>query len=81
MNMYKVMLKNNETSEQRTIPMNLDWHEASEFWWTEGNMACDCNRHDIFNDAQDDGIDCGDYKYTAICAILDTGERIALDDL
>lgn len=42
---YVATIVDNATGERREAPMDLEWHdEGSEFWWTEGNFGCDCNR-------------------------------------
>jgi hypothetical protein len=46
-----VYLKNTETGEEHLNKMDLDWHEASDFLWSEGNFACDCNRGNFFAEA------------------------------
>lgn len=38
--------------------------DTSEFWWSEGNMSCDCNRIHFIpwaTDTDRDGVGCGDY--------------------
>lgn len=41
-----------------------------EFWWTEGNFGCDCNRRDAFADASDeprpDADECSHHEYSVI---------------
>jgi hypothetical protein len=80
---YKVAIRRNKSGEVRIVEMGTDWHEASEFWWTEGNMGCDCNRHDVFQGAVDDEPDdfypCGHTEYTALYAEMPDGTRIKLD--
>src|SRR5688500_8732844 len=43
------------------------WIADDRFWWTEGNAACDCNRHDFFSDTigcdQDDDPACSHSRY------------------
>lgn len=41
---YEVKITDTATGEtvSRTYPG--EWDEGVEFWWTEGNMACDSNR-------------------------------------
>jgi hypothetical protein len=84
---YKVEIKNNETGEVRTRDMrDILWHEYSDWWWTEGNFGCDCNRHLEFERAAGtepdfDSAACGHEKYTAIKAILQDGTEILLDKI
>ncbi len=42
--MYTVAIRNNETGEIRMCAQDLERGAGSDFWWTDGNMACDCNR-------------------------------------
>ncbi|HEX9812083.1 MAG TPA: hypothetical protein VGA88_08365 [Burkholderiales bacterium] len=82
--MYKVLLRNNYTSEERWVNYDMPWDGGSVFLWTEGNYGCDCNRHLFFERAfgrepDDDEHVCGDEKYTAVCAELPDGKRHELD--
>ena len=74
---YTVHIKKNETGEIRIIPLDTEWHEISEWWWTEGNMACDCSRGDLFSRGD---YPCGSFAYTAIKAVFEDGTEIILDD-
>lgn len=94
--MYDVMIRDNSTGETRTCPMpELEWHESSMFWWTEGNFACDCNRGLEFaraggmTEAEIDALDeeadgrafpCGDSRYTAVKAVFGDGREIPIDE-
>jgi hypothetical protein len=81
---YDVEIRNNETGETRTYHNDLGWGEATEFIWTEGNYACDCNRH-LFFERSNGGTpdvmsgECGDSKYTVIEAIFPDGKRFKID--
>ena len=84
--MYKVLLRNNETGEERFVESTEEWGESSKYLWTEGNFQCDCNRHLIFEMAagvvpEDDECECGDERYTALYAELPDGTRYELDDM
>ena len=63
---YTVFLRNNKTEEVKEIPQDGEWEEGSEFWWTEGNMGCDCNRSILFGDATLENAECGDTRYTLV---------------
>lgn len=84
---YKILLRNNETQEERWHTEDgPDWDvEVSDFLWTEGNYACDCNRGTMFDraggekDVPWDRYPCGAVKYTAVCVELPDGTRIPLD--
>lgn len=46
---YSVWIKDRRTQEiVRYECPELAWEEGSEFWWSEGNFGCDCNRHLCF---------------------------------
>ena len=52
---YTVTMLDTETNEERSrdfVGENYQW-PRDEFWWTEGNMGCDCNRADFLD--VDDG--------------------------
>lgn len=89
---YRVLLRKNDTGEERWRVMDFDWSESDEFWWTEGNFGCDCNRAMEWARAGGPGPpddphwnnidrDCGDIAFTAICAELADGTIIKLDDV
>lgn len=74
---YFVTLKRNSDGEVRVHEEKQEWtfvslfsNEISDsyFWWTEGNMACDCNRALCFHkDAPDDwNFPCGDTEYSLV---------------
>lgn len=83
---YTVAIRNNATGEIRMQPEDLDWHEASLFWWTEGNFACDCNRgnewHRAGGVAEDDLPEsmCGDAKFSVLYAEFPNGSKITIDE-
>ncbi len=82
--MYIVLLKNNETGEERKIHHDEDWDDGSNYLWTEGNYSCDCNRHLFFERSigrrpDKEEMVCGDIKYTAVYAELPDGTRYVLD--
>lgn len=47
---YKILIKNNQTGETVDCSSKEDDsfferdEDSTEFWWSEGNMGCDCNR-------------------------------------
>ena len=44
MKKYTVILQKKATGEVSVTNHNGDSKEGAEFYWSEGNMACDCNR-------------------------------------
>lgn len=81
--MYKATIRNNTTKEIRVHEMDLEWHEASYFWWDEGNFSCDCNREWEFQRAGGEPVsddpECGDERYSVLYIDLEDGERIVID--
>lgn len=81
---YLILIRNNATGEERWRSCEFPWDDASEFWWTEGNMGCDCNLFAEFARAAgeepegDDWGRCGDVRYTPIRADVD-GRIVPLD--
>lgn len=86
---YKILLREVATGIERWTQSYL--YEWSEFWWMEGNMACDCNRRVEFARASDDprptddphlnkllGGECGDSAYQVLRAELADGTIIIL---
>lgn len=90
--MYKVAIRNNATGEVAIAEIGLDWKFPSEedsgdiFWWTEGNMGCDCNRELEWRRAKDEEIpddfdyECGDGRFSVLYAELPDGERVSIDE-
>lgn len=77
---YFIWIKNNETGEIRRYESS---EEFSEFMWSEGNYACDCNRGLFFervkyeekNELNWELPECGDTKYSITNVLLENGER------
>jgi len=85
---YRVAIRKNETGEVRLRNYDYDWfkYESSDlFWWTEGNMSCDCNRYLEFERAA--GVEpdscyapCGETAYSVLYVELPDGTKIDVDD-
>ena len=80
---YFVTMRDMETQEERTFSMDgIEWGDGSDFWWSEGNYSCDCNRHLEFQEAKtgvrpmDDNISCNGERYTVICIKLEDGTKV-----
>lgn len=41
---YEVEFREVATGAKASVTYNLAWGEGSLYWWTDGNMGCDCNR-------------------------------------
>lgn len=85
--MYWVLIRNLETNEVRVYEESCDWEgEGSVYLWTEGNFACDCNRHLFFeraggtDDSEGEDCPCGEVIYQVPCAIMQSGRVVELDD-
>lgn len=89
--MYRAAIRNNETDEIRLCPINLEWND-SVFWWTQGNMGCDCNRSrdwyraggmtcEVFEQLGDDNplFKCGVNRFDVLYVELEDGTRIPID--
>lgn len=84
---YEVEIRRNADGVTRRYRMSSDWPSDSdcpEFWWTEGNGGCDCNRALFFKaaggeDNEDDDTPCGETLYTVTKAILPDGREIRID--
>jgi hypothetical protein len=91
---YAVLIRRNSDGEVRRCEQKTSWipkgpediSAPSLYWWTDGNMGCDCNRHLEFERAG--GRDfapgspesvCGHGRYSALKAILPDGQEITLD--
>ena len=75
-----VGIRENSTGEVRFCPRKVDWEESSLYWWSSGNMSCDCNRHLVFHEYSDecykDDIPCGDELYTVVGSWFPDGSEI-----
>lgn len=80
---YDVLLRNNASGEVRRHREAGDWEDFSDFMWTEGNFACDCNRSLLFaragNEPDPPDRKCSSELFSAIRAELPDGTHIPLD--
>lgn len=69
--------RNSDNVISKRIWENFEWHNGSTYWWSEGNMACDCNRALEFDRGvgtdEADEYKCGDGKYSVRITNSDTG--------
>ncbi len=65
-------IRNNATGEIRERAEECVWEDEngwndepgpSTFWWSDGNMACDCNRSTLFHGEEDHDDSCTDNRY------------------
>lgn len=50
----------------------FEWNDGSEFWWSEGNYACDCNREGLFlGTGPTAETRCGRDRYTVVSITQD----------
>lgn len=79
---YKALIKKLETGEERLIPIDLDWSgESSEYWWTDGNMGCDCNRERVFEHHNPEiHTKCSEDRFFVPHVLLEDGQLIKIDE-
>jgi len=80
---YLAIIKNNKTGIYKAIKQNLDLHEHSDYWWQDGNMACDCNRsleYYIKSEKKGD-IECSNYLFSVPCLIAEDGRVVEIDGI
>lgn len=77
---YDVRIRKNATGEVRTVHQDLPWNDSSHFWWTDGNMGCECNLGIQFygDEESEEDFDCNDGSFTAVEAIMPGGIIIPL---
>ena len=84
---YTVVMFDTLTGKRRHIVFNLEWKDSSEFWWSEGNMACDCNRGARFYDVPfpsgfyEAPFPCGNERFVIPYIELEDGTRIEIDEV
>ena len=74
---YTIHIRDNETKMVYAIRECGDWDDGAEFWWTDGNGACDCNLGKMIGRV---GVECGDAQFAPIKAVLDDGTEVKLSD-
>ena len=75
--MYFAEITDTKTGETRQRKIPFEWGEGSEYWWSAGNMSCDCNRSHEFR--SDGGFGpCGEGRYRVRC--VDAGGRLLYED-
>lgn len=67
----------NEYTREYEYKVKNEYVESQEFWWTEGNAACDCNRIlYLYNWDESKDLDCnmGDNIIELLSLIIDGNE-------
>lgn len=83
-----ILMYSTAAKQWRLIPQGMDWGEGSEYWWTEGNMSCDCNRGLEWDrgggvkeaDLKMEDYKCGQVAFQVPFALLADGGCIPIDE-
>lgn len=81
---YVVRLKRVSDSKEVDVVVNLPWSESSMYWWTDGNMGCDCNRelefeHALGRELDLDDVWCGEERFALVSITVD-GKEVELPE-
>ena len=66
---YNAHITDTTTGETRVVFRDWEWDDGADFWWSEGNFGCDCNRGNEYHDGGENP--CGDGRYTVRCVSID----------
>jgi hypothetical protein len=84
---YRFRVRCNTTGEVRSVTDTWPYSvEGLMFYWTDGSMACDCNRESAFRDAGGEIYDAEAIgclprgRYTVIDVTMPDGEVLTVDD-
>ncbi len=75
---YRTRIRSN-ISNTETWSGLLEYNEASEYHWSQGNMGCDCNLEAYFDNEPQTGM-CGGTRYTTLYLEKENGSIISLDE-
>lgn len=65
---YYVEITHIASGETRRMKQkDILWGEGSEYWWSEGNFGCDCNRADEFYNRENEDHPCGVTAFRVKC--------------
>jgi len=85
--MYTVRFKDTVTGEEAEKVYEYEWEDGSDYWWSEGNFSCDCNRYLEFLRAkgQDPALDeavcnSGDNRYEVVSITCPDGQVVYRDN-
>lgn len=86
---YTATIKDRRTGEIVSAPQPraTGWGEGSEYFWSDGNFGCDCNRHIVFETAKGNDPDAEDCpcvsedfpaggRYVVLSIRLESGEEV-----
>ena len=80
--MLYVEIRRADDGVVRVYHENEAWEEGSDYLWSEGNFACDCNRSLFFaravGDEGDEGRECGDAAF--VIRIKDDDGKVVYQD-
>lgn len=83
---YKARIIDTKTGESRTFETTTEYPDSLEFYWTDGNFGCDCNRGYSFIRAAggqptDEEFDapCTQGRYLVPTIVFENGEVIEID--
>jgi len=84
MRKIRVPIRENATGEVRFYEYECEEQslDGQEFWWSEGNASCDCNREIFFrsvNGDSADGRECGNDAFTVEYIEFEDGTRVIID--
>lgn len=85
---FSMRIRHNISGEIVNTKSELQWHDHTEFFLTEGNYGCDCNRCLEFYRAKgvpeeeicDTECLCGGIEYSILDITLSDGTIIQIDD-
>lgn len=81
--MFTVHIRKNETYETRQwVVKDEDWCAVTDYLWTEGNYACDCNRALFFAWAKGEEPkegECGETAYSIRFIELEDGSKLKIE--
>ena len=77
----QIHVRRNATGEIRVCEDQYPW---DEYQWVDGNFACDCNRHLLFERAAgiepDEERPCGSTLYTIVKVVDQDGQEIKYEE-
>lgn len=82
-----VAMLDTQTGERRVVRWEgMPWFEHSDFFWSDGNFGCDCNRAIVWDDEranpEQPNLDrpCGEGRFLLCILSAETGRELYRDD-